>query len=895
MYKIRTLLAALVLFSSIHANAQLEFHKWYFGNKAGINFTTTPPTAMTNSAMDCIDVSGVISDSLGNVLFYSNGMTVWNKNHAIMQNGSGLLGQSSGGQSATIVRKPGSSTIYYLFTMDYFGASNGLKYSIVDMSLNGGLGAVTAQKNVTLLAPASEQIVPIVHSNGVDIWILTHEWNNAVYKAFLLTASGISSTPVITTIGSVRQQQLGDPLSQQYGAQGQITVNAANNKIATAYTGSNLWELLDFDNSTGSLSHVRSFPNTNYDFAWGMEFSADGSKVYLTGLTSTYLYQFDITSNNTATIAASAVNVGPINGPFGAYKTGYMQRGPDDKIYIAVYNDTHLGVINNPNLSGTACNAVDVGFNLAGKTSSAGLVDKILVTRECIRDSSILGNDTSACLGDSITLVAPAGASYRWSNDSTTSSLVVRMPGTYSVTVTEFGSCTITDAINVNFNGQAPTLNLGVDRVFCNGTPISVTLNAGQNAQWSTGANAQQITVTQAGVYWAEISSACGNRRDSVVISQGVSPTVNLGNDTAFCSTQSYMIDATQAGSSYLWSTGAITPSITVSNSGTYSVTVTNSSGCTGSDAFNLALSPPLTGLFQVTQPSCGNNNGILTCTNINGVSPINVQWNLNGNNVGNTYQINGLGSGTYYFNATDANGCTIDTQFTLTNIIGNGNVPLSTTDDTLCSGTTTTICAPAGFNTYQWNTGATTQCIDTRQAGNYYVTVTDAGNCTASSSALPIATFPLPPVSVTVKGDTLTSFNAVSYQWYFNGVLIEGATSSQYVATQNGSYVLVITDVNGCAASSNGISIIRTGVGTIVEKDFIVYPNPSNLSGWFVQVDDSMIGSRAEVYDYAGKLMYIDVLINSKTQIDFNAASGVYVLKLTNGINTISKKIIKL
>lgn len=891
MFTIRNLLVAICSLLCLNAKSQLEYYKWYFGNQAGINFTTNPPTPITTgNAMNCVDNSGIISDSLGNVLFYSNGMTVWNKNNAIMQNGTGLLGQSSGGHSATIVRKPGSSTIYYLFTMDYFGASNGLRYSIIDMSLNGGLGGVTAQKNVALLTPASEQIIPVVHSNGVDIWIIAHDWGNAVYKAFLLTSSGISSTPVTSTAGTARLTS-GSILNQQYGAQGQISVNAANNKLATAISGADAWDLLDFDNSTGGISHARTF--TGYEYAWGVEFSADGSKVYLTGLNQTYLYQFDITSNNTATIAASAVNVGPITGPSGAYIAGYMQRAPDNKIYIAVYDDTNLAVINNPDLAGTACNVVDAGFNLGGKISSAGLVDKILVTRECIRDSSILGSDTSLCIGQSITLTAPSGASYRWSNDSTTPSLTVSIAGNYRVTVTEFGSCTITDAINVGFVFQPASINLGSDRLFCG--PVVLTLNAGQSAQWSTGVNASQINVTQPGVYWAVASNSCGTRRDSIVITQGVTPVVNLGNDTSQCGNQPFTLNVAQANATYNWSTGASSSSISATTSGIYSVTVTDVSGCSATDTINLDLSSTLIGNFQITPPSCGINNGAIICTNINGVSPISVQWNLNGSNIGNTYQVSNLGAGTYYFNATDAVGCTIDTSFILNNTTGPGSLTVNSTDDTICSGTLVSICAPIGYAAYQWNNGATTQCIDTRFAGNYYVTVTDVGNCTASSAALTVFAYPLPSVSVTVNGDTMTAYNGTYYQWYYEGEPIEGATDNVHIATQNGVYNVVVSDRNGCAASSNDIGMIGTGLEVLAGSNFTVYPNPSALQGWFIEVDNEMLGSVVEVYDYSSRLMYTKVIEQERSEISFDAAKGVYILRLVNGSNIVSRKLIKL
>lgn len=84
-------------------------------------------------------------------------------------------------------------------------------------------------------------------------------------------------------------------------------------------------------------------------------------------------------------------------------------------------------------------------------------------------------------------------------------------------------------------------------------------------------------------------------------------------------------------------------------------------------------------------------------------------------------------------------------------------------------------------------------------------------------------------------------------------------------------------------------------GINEVKDLDATIYPNPSTVSGWFIETSNEMIGSTIEVYEYSGRLMYTNVIINSKSEINFNAANGIYILKLTNGGNTVSKKIIKL
>lgn len=123
---------------------------WYFDNYAGIDFNVSPPKALTNSTLSTLEGCATICDNNGNLLFYTDGISIYTKNHALMNNGSGLKGDPSSTQSGIIVPNPTKTNIYYIFsTSDK--PSEGLYYSVVDISLNGGLGSVTT-KNSPLMA-----------------------------------------------------------------------------------------------------------------------------------------------------------------------------------------------------------------------------------------------------------------------------------------------------------------------------------------------------------------------------------------------------------------------------------------------------------------------------------------------------------------------------------------------------------------------------------------------------------------------------------------------------------------------------------------------------------------------------------------------------------------------
>lgn len=567
-----TILLFITLSSIVQA--QKEYHKWYFGDEAGIDFVSGAAVPLTNGAMYSTDNPATISDSVGNLLFYSNGLEVWNRNHTIMPNGSGLMGNNTAGHTATIIRKPGSTNLYFLFTLDAFAGAYGLRYSVVDMNLNGGLGdVVSGQKNIVVVAPCSEQVVPVKHANNTDVWIVTHPWSNSSFSSYLVTNAGISSTPVSSAVGFARSGA-GD------NALGQITVNETNNRIAWALYGNSRFELFDFNNATGILSNPLSFPN--YTNAWGVEFSPDGSKLYLTGWTTQYVRQFDLTTYTQPAINASVINLGNVTGPGAPYYTGYLQRAPDGKIYLAVYLDPYLAVINNPNAAGVACNLVDDDFNLSGKKSGAGLPDKVVVTYSCNLQVH-LGNDTSFCPGGSVTLNAgSAGSTYQWQDNSTNPTYAVTAQGTYSVTVTDNNGCTASDTVNVTLLNPS-SFSLGNDTTYC-GNFNRVLSTGSATTQWSTGVTASQITVSTAGTYWAYDSNACYVARDTIVIAQLAAPTFSLPNDTSLCAGDSVQLSITAPGN-IIWSNSSTASFIWASTPGVYWAQVTNAQGCARTDS----------------------------------------------------------------------------------------------------------------------------------------------------------------------------------------------------------------------------------------------------------------------------------------------------------------------
>ena len=152
-----------ILFVPLLSTSQQQAAIWYFGDRAGLDFTTGVPIVLNDGALDTLEGCATISDAMGNLLFYTDGSTIWGSNHIPMPNGAGLLGDSSSSQSAIIVPAPDNVDIYYVFTVTFQAYPEGANYSVVDMSLNGGLGDVVT-KNVALFAPAAEKLTAVQHA-----------------------------------------------------------------------------------------------------------------------------------------------------------------------------------------------------------------------------------------------------------------------------------------------------------------------------------------------------------------------------------------------------------------------------------------------------------------------------------------------------------------------------------------------------------------------------------------------------------------------------------------------------------------------------------------------------------------------------------------------------------
>jgi hypothetical protein len=246
-----------------------------------------------------------------------------------------------------------------------------MRYSVIDMTLQGGLGDVmTGSKNILLIPilSSSEKLIAVQHCNKKDYWVISHTINSNTFVVHLVTAAGVQP-PVTYSIG----YSIGD--ATYWEATGYLKFSPDGTKLAhvigPAYTGAlSTVELLSFNNQTGILAGpVTSINNLNSPY--GAEFSQNGRHLYISELLGGKIFQYDLTApsvNATRYQVTSSPNL-----LFGA-----LQLGTDNKIYVSAENGYNTGygylsVINNPEISGAGCGYVQDAINLNGKTTLIGL------------------------------------------------------------------------------------------------------------------------------------------------------------------------------------------------------------------------------------------------------------------------------------------------------------------------------------------------------------------------------------------------------------------------------------------------------------------------------------------------------------------------------------------
>lgn len=587
-------------------------NNWFFGNFAGITFNGTGgPTAVTNGALRVDEGTSAISDRYGNLLMYSDGLGVYNRNHQLMPNGGGLLGNQSTTQSGLIIPAPDDPNLYYVMSLAQLGGPNGISYSTVDMQLDGELGDVTAVKNVPLITPVTEKMVAVRHSNGTDVWVILHGWRNDLFYSFLITCGGIQTQPVVSQASPVFAPGTGALASNN--ALGQMAASPDGTMLATGHYLSGFVHIYNFDAATGQITNRMSFqgraePPNNFistNGIYGVSFSPNSRFLYtLCGFCGSKYSQFDLQAGGglAAAVQASQDVI--------TTRQSALQLGPDGRLYSAESNASFLHVVPQPNSPGFAgnyiANAVSLGFRSNRVGGLPGFVTNYFEPGDDeIEGDSIVcpGTDTvvysmpqSSCT-DSMVWKYVGPGTVLWEQDNQIS-IAFGLPvgRTDSLMVDRYSSCGKTSDTLLIQIARIPNnpIDLGPDTAFCSGSGIPLQASGFFQYRWSTGATTPSITVNQPGTYWLE-ATAQGSciSRDTIVIDQAINQVaIDLGPDTCVCPDNAWVMRVPANLGTYTWQDGSSLNSFTAWLPGTYHVTVTDACGVTASDTLVLTTCP---------------------------------------------------------------------------------------------------------------------------------------------------------------------------------------------------------------------------------------------------------------------------------------------------------------
>lgn len=522
-----------------HTNCKREMKEsglWYFGVYAGMDFNSGEAIAET-SQPDVFQTpisSAVISDSSGNLLLMTNGKQIFNKNFDMI--GEGLYGHFSCSQPAIIIPKPDEESRYYIVTTDSYRNLNGdkgLNYTLVSTSANGYQGNVV-DLNVNLIPDGMDgRLTAVKHANGKDYWLISHRWASNEFCAFRITAAGIDGNYVSSSVGSVHE---GDN-----NLLGFMKASPDGSRLAVTQYERATVEFFNFNRESGQVSAAVSSP-ADYYGAYGLEFSQDNTKAYITVLDyaniipafPSEIFQFDLSSSD---IFGTAVS---LHSSSAGFRYAALQLGLDGRIYMAksinaIDHSDYLGVVYNPNRAGMNCNfnsldgSSDVEFSLDGKQSFWGLpnlvqsfVDWPHFTYDsvCLEDVTIFNLTNKANISTATwDFKDPSGSSN--TADEFRPTHQFSSDGQYQVEITEDfqgSSFSYSESVTVY---PLPEVSFPEDTIYIfEGDNVRLS-PGGQYAayEWSTGSTSSEIFVGEAGEYWVKVQNEqCCYNTDTVIV-----------------------------------------------------------------------------------------------------------------------------------------------------------------------------------------------------------------------------------------------------------------------------------------------------------------------------------------------------------------------------------------
>jgi gliding motility-associated-like protein len=872
------LLISILLFfnpSFLLGQTSKQANIWYFGKNAGLDFNSGKPIPLTDGALSISEGCATICNQNGNLLFYTDGRSIWNSRHLVMPNAVNLGGDESASQSGIIVPQPGNPNRYFVFSVDKEGGP--LQYAIVDMTLNGGLGGIIS-KNNSLLVKASEKITAIRHCNNIDFWVVMHEISNNTFKAYLITSNGLSTTFVESKVGSVQ----GDgPAAIGY-------MKASNNgrKIAVCSWSTRRVELFNFDNANGILSNVITFQDAATRYAYGAEFSPNNQYLYVSSAESKIIHQFDVNATSDANFASSRIEIGVATNAIGAVRIGALQIAPDNLIYVALDGTKYLGVINKPDLKGTACNYVEQGIYLSNKNSQLGLPN--LISSYLKEPLSVTATITKGANCNDITLSAKATSSapslvFQWFldnkqiNGANQSSFKPTRSGSYFVSVKEVGQCIIDSAKSALIPIVILDVNPKIVGRACG--RVQLQANATSSLLWSGNGipsiKATQDTLTVSGtgtqIFKVRVTNPTDNTcylEKEITVDFTSAATYSFGkNNISACDTVTLSSPTNANWNSYVWSlpggTTVNSTKILVRQSGKYVITVKNTtSNCEAKDTVDVIVGTTPT--IKPDEKLCLSPNSITIDAGATG-NNLTYEWSPGGARSASLIVNN---AGKYQVKVTTAEGCSAirSIETVQTPLVDLGN------DVTVCEGEPIEfkpqITNLTATTTYVWSTGETTPSISPQKSGLYTLSVYQSA-CQATDSVNVIMN-PSPRIKADLTMCLEKTIEAgglednLSYEWQDLG------ETKPVIEIQNeGIYKVKISNQFGCSKTRT-ITVDGPCSAQIFAPTAFT-PNRNGINDIFKLIVVGGEALKLDIYNRWGNPIYSEESSNPKWDGEYN------------------------
>ncbi|MBU3741544.1 MAG: hypothetical protein FGM24_04580 [Candidatus Kapabacteria bacterium] len=760
MQLLRSSITALLLCAALTVSAQDKTaFTWYFGSAGGLSFAADTVLPVPAPTMAAGGGTAVVSDPVtGKVLFYTDGSTVWNAAGTVVKSDV-CASCTSATQSAVIVPYPGREGKYYLFTTsDQSSYPNGeARVSLIEVA---GSTVVVGDPE-RIVQGVTEKVTAIKACNGSDYWVVFKMVSGQFRSYRVKFAAGFDTTSLVVTDGMI-------PLSSADQVGGEMKISP-DGKMLVAVNESAGIELYRFNNATGQLTNIERWGvGTRH---YGCSFSPNSKLLYVGrgGTEPTearQILQYDVTA---AQVSATVDVIGAT--AFG-YAPGGMQLAPNGRLYIARPSSTVLAGIMAPNTRGRTCGFVDSHINIPGATVGWDLPN----FPQQLFTTLFSGRDTVICARQPIRLGRPPvpGYSYTWTpaeflDDFTFAqpTAVISANTTFTVVATDQLGCQTVQTVSVVIIPPAK-IKVSQDTTVCAGTTATLRASGGVRYQWrqapglvNASSATPQVTPQRTTTYVVDVVDSIGCvATDSVRVYVSPDPDIRYeGRDTTVCIGEPAVLGRPAvSGLRYEWTPAALLddatsaqPTARLSQTTTFRLRVIDPKrGCEVLRQVTVTAVPrPNISLTQDTAICVGESVGLRVSGGLV------YRWSPS-TGLSDTTQPNVIANPAvttrYVVAVTGATGCTASDTVTVT--VRDRPAPvIEAPKGVICSCDSIEILAPPGFVSYVWSNGRVGPRLVVREAGSYFVRVTDRLGCEGVSNTVRLdSTFVRADVALTLS-----------------------------------------------------------------------------------------------------------------------------------------------